>query len=69
MPFSFDKSYWSVELRDDPGYFSQQTLYNDLKKGSLDHGFAGFNACILACQYLDSTSPSSSIMLIYALDS
>jgi hypothetical protein len=50
MSFSFDKSYWSAGPRDEPGYCSQQTLYNDLGKELLDHGFAGFNACILACE-------------------
>jgi kinesin family protein 1 len=50
MNFSFDKSYWSAGPRDEPGYCSQQTLYNDLGKELLDHGFAGFNACILACE-------------------
>lgn len=50
MPFSFDKSYWSAGPRDEPGYCSQQTLYDDLGKELLDHGFAGFNACILACE-------------------
>ncbi|KAH8115798.1 kinesin-like protein [Phellopilus nigrolimitatus] len=33
----------------EPKYCSQHTLYNDLGKELLDHGFAGFNACILAC--------------------
>lgn len=54
MSFSFDKSYWSAGPRDDPLYCSQQTLYDDLGKELLDHGFAGFNACILACQSLAS---------------
>lgn len=49
MTFSFDKSYWSAGSRDEPGYCSQQTLFDDLGKELLDHGFAGFNACILAC--------------------
>lgn len=53
MAFSFDKSYWSAGDRDEPRYCSQQTLYNDLGKELLDHGFAGFNACILACEYYD----------------
>ncbi|KAG8881779.1 kinesin-like protein Klp8 [Tulasnella sp. 331] len=48
MSFSFDKSYWSAGPRTDPDYCSQQTLYEDLGKELLDHGFAGFNACILA---------------------
>lgn len=50
MAFSFDKSYWSAGPRDEPGYCSQQTLYDDLGKELLDHGFSGFNACILACE-------------------
>ncbi|KAF9032663.1 kinesin-domain-containing protein [Hymenopellis radicata] len=48
MAFSFDKSYWSAGPRDEPQYCSQQTLYDDLGKELLDHGFNGFNACILA---------------------
>jgi kinesin family protein 1 len=51
MTFSFDKSYWSAGDRGDPDYCSQQTLYDDLGKELLDHGFAGFNACILACEW------------------
>lgn len=50
MAFSFDKSYWSAGPRDEPSYCSQQTLYDDLGKELLDHGFSGFNACILACE-------------------
>lgn len=52
MAFSFDKSYWSAGPRDEPGYCSQQTLFDDLGKELLDHSFAGFNACILACESL-----------------
>lgn len=52
MNFTFDKSYWSAGPRDEPNYCSQQTLYDDLGKELLDHGFAGFNACILACELL-----------------
>lgn len=50
MAFSFDKSYWSAGDRSDPDYCSQETLYDDLGKELLDHGFSGFNACILACE-------------------
>lgn len=49
--FTFDKSYWSAGSRDDPVYCSQQTLYQDLGIELLEHGFSGFNACILACMY------------------
>ncbi|KAG6830964.1 hypothetical protein H0H92_013676 [Tricholoma furcatifolium] len=38
LAFSFDKSYWSAGPRDEPGYCSQQTLYDDLGKELLDHG-------------------------------
>ncbi|KIY45170.1 kinesin-domain-containing protein [Fistulina hepatica ATCC 64428] len=48
MAFSFDRSYWSAGPREEPRYCSQQTLYDDLGKELLDHGFSGFNACILA---------------------
>ncbi|EED79320.1 predicted protein [Postia placenta Mad-698-R] len=51
MNFAFDKSYWSAGPRDEPNYCSQQTLYDDLGKELLDHGFAGFNACILAYRF------------------
>jgi kinesin family protein 1 len=51
MMFSFDKSYWSAGSRDEPEYCSQQTLFDDLGKELLEHGFAGFNACILACEW------------------
>ncbi len=50
MTFSFDKSYWSAGARDEPRYCSQQMLYDDLGKELLDHGFAGFNACIVECE-------------------
>ena len=52
MAFSFDKSYWSAGPRDEPGYCSQQTLFDDLGVELLDHAFGGFNACILACECL-----------------
>ncbi|XP_006459796.1 hypothetical protein AGABI2DRAFT_202190 [Agaricus bisporus var. bisporus H97] len=66
MPFSFDKSYWSAGPRDDPGYCSQQTLYDDLGKELLDHGFSGFNACILA--YGQTGSGKSYSMMGYGQD-
>ncbi|ESK87954.1 kinesin family protein [Moniliophthora roreri MCA 2997] len=66
MAFSFDKSYWSAGPRDDPGYCSQQTLYDDLGKELLDHGFAGFNACIMA--YGQTGSGKSYSMMGYGPD-
>ncbi|KDR74515.1 hypothetical protein GALMADRAFT_70915 [Galerina marginata CBS 339.88] len=66
MPFSFDKSYWSAGPRDEPGYCSQQTLYDDLGKELLDHGFSGFNACILA--YGQTGSGKSYSMMGYGPD-
>jgi kinesin family member 1 len=50
IPFTFDKSYWSAGPRDEPGYCSQQTLFDDLGVELLDHAFGGFNACIMACE-------------------
>ncbi|OCH85030.1 kinesin-domain-containing protein [Obba rivulosa] len=66
MNFAFDKSYWSAGPRDEPGYCSQQTLYDDLGKELLDHGFAGFNACILA--YGQTGSGKSYSMMGYGAD-
>lgn len=66
MAFSFDKSYWSAGPRDEPGYCSQQTLFDDLGKELLDHGFAGFNACILA--YGQTGSGKSYSMMGYGPD-
>ncbi len=36
--------------KDEPGYASQETVYNDLGKDLLDHAFEGFNTCIIACK-------------------
>ncbi|KAI0751639.1 kinesin-domain-containing protein [Daedaleopsis nitida] len=66
MNFTFDKSYWSAGARDEPGYCSQQTLYDDLGKELLDHGFAGFNACIVA--YGQTGSGKSYSMMGYGPD-
>ena len=66
MNFTFDKSYWSAGPRDEPGYCSQQTLYDDLGKELLDHGFAGFNACIVACEY--GIRLAQSVKLTFHLD-
>ncbi|KAJ4472001.1 kinesin-like protein [Lentinula aciculospora] len=65
MAFSFDKSYWSAGPRDEPGYCSQQTLYDDLGKELLDHGFAGFNACILA---YGQTGTMAILQILYGPD-
>ncbi|KAI1788971.1 kinesin-domain-containing protein [Ganoderma leucocontextum] len=66
MNFTFDKSYWSAGDRNEPGYCSQQTLYDDLGKELLDHGFAGFNACIVA--YGQTGSGKSYSMMGYGAD-
>ncbi|PFH50565.1 hypothetical protein AMATHDRAFT_60839 [Amanita thiersii Skay4041] len=66
MAFSFDKSYWSAGPRDEPNYCSQQTLFSDLGKELLDHGFSGFNACILA--YGQTGSGKSYSMMGYGPD-
>ncbi|KAF9645340.1 kinesin-like protein [Thelephora ganbajun] len=64
--FTFDKSYWSAGPRDEPGYCSQETLYNDLGIELLEHGFSGFNACILA--YGQTGSGKSYSMMGYGAD-
>jgi kinesin family protein 1 len=50
IPFTFDKSYWSAGPKDEPGYCTQQMLFDDLGKELLDHAFNGFNTSILACE-------------------
>lgn len=42
--------------KDEPGYASQQTVYNDLGKDLLDHSFEGFNTCIFACELVESVT-------------
>ncbi|KAF9498237.1 kinesin-domain-containing protein [Pleurotus eryngii] len=66
LAFAFDKSYWSAGPRDEPGYCSQQTLFDDLGKELLDHSFGGFNACILA--YGQTGSGKSYSMMGYGPD-
>ncbi|KAJ8514888.1 hypothetical protein ONZ45_g7618 [Pleurotus djamor] len=66
LAFAFDKSYWSAGPRDEPGYCSQQTLYDDLGKELLDHGFAGFNTSIMA--YGQTGSGKSYSMMGYGPD-
>ncbi|KIY73283.1 kinesin-domain-containing protein [Cylindrobasidium torrendii FP15055 ss-10] len=66
MAFGFDKSYWSAGPRDEPGYCSQQMLYEDLGEELLDHGFSGFNACIFA--YGQTGSGKSYSMMGYGPD-
>ncbi|GAA5983840.1 hypothetical protein JCM5350_007569 [Sporobolomyces pararoseus] len=64
--FAFDKSYWSACGKDEPGYASQQTLYDDLGKDLLDHSFQGFNTCIFA--YGQTGSGKSYSMMGYGSD-
>ncbi|GAA5843636.1 hypothetical protein JCM3766R1_007191, partial [Sporobolomyces carnicolor] len=64
--FAFDKSYWSAGSKDEPGYASQQTLYDDLGKDLLDHSFQGFNTCIFA--YGQTGSGKSYSMMGYGSD-
>ncbi|KAI5480411.1 hypothetical protein MNV49_000986 [Pseudohyphozyma bogoriensis] len=64
--FAFDKSYWSAGPKDEPGYASQQTLYEDLGKELLDHSFEGFNTCIFA--YGQTGSGKSYSMMGYGAD-
>ncbi|SCV70600.1 BQ2448_3362 [Microbotryum intermedium] len=64
--FAFDKSYWSAGPKDEPGYASQQTLYEDLGRDLLDHSFQGFNTCIFA--YGQTGSGKSYSMMGYGSD-
>ncbi|GAA6005007.1 hypothetical protein JCM11491_002305 [Sporobolomyces phaffii] len=64
--FAFDKSYWSACGKDEPGYASQQTLYEDLGRDLLDHSFQGFNTCIFA--YGQTGSGKSYSMMGYGSD-
>ncbi|KZT20641.1 kinesin-like protein [Neolentinus lepideus HHB14362 ss-1] len=66
LAFAFDKSYWSAGPKDEPGYASQQTLYEDLGTELLEHAFSGFNACILA--YGQTGSGKSYSMMGYGAD-
>ncbi|TFK56261.1 kinesin-like protein [Heliocybe sulcata] len=66
LAFAFDKSYWSACHKDEPGYASQQTLYEDLGTELLEHAFSGFNACIFA--YGQTGSGKSYSMMGYGAD-
>lgn len=57
--FAFDHSYWSACSKDEPGYASQQTLYEDLGVDLLNNSFEGYNSCIFACAFLNLLSSSS----------
>jgi kinesin family protein 1 len=48
MSFAFDHSYSSAVPKTDANYASQDTLYQDLGLGLLEHAFDGFNASTFA---------------------
>ncbi|KAG0145092.1 hypothetical protein CROQUDRAFT_671993 [Cronartium quercuum f. sp. fusiforme G11] len=64
--FAFDHSYWSACAKDEPGYASQQTLYEDLGVDLLDNSFQGYNSCIFA--YGQTGSGKSYSMMGYGED-
>lgn len=64
--FTFDRSFWSAGAKDDPGYASQQVLYDYLGIDLLNHAFAGFNTCLFA--YGQTGSGKSYSMMGYGLD-
>ncbi|CDZ98625.1 kinesin-like protein [Phaffia rhodozyma] len=66
LSFSFDHSYWSAGKKSDPEYASQDTLYQDLGIGLLDHSFQGFNTCIFA--YGQTGSGKSYSMMGYGVE-
>ncbi|KAA1125097.1 kinesin-like protein Klp8 [Puccinia graminis f. sp. tritici] len=64
--FAFDHSYWSACPKDEPGYASQQTLYEDLGVDLLNNSFEGYNSCIFA--YGQTGSGKSYSMMGYGQD-
>jgi len=64
--FAFDHSYWSACPKDEPGYASQQTLYQDLGVDLLNNSFEGYNSCIFA--YGQTGSGKSYSMMGYGQD-
>lgn len=66
MTFSFDNSYWSAGAKTDANYASQDTLYQDIGMGLLQHALDGYNACIFA--YGQTGSGKSHSMLGYGAD-
>lgn len=61
--FAFDKSYWSACARDEPGYASQQSLFDYLGLDLLQHALDGFNTCLFA--YGQTSSGKSYSMMGY----
>lgn len=45
--FTYDFSFCSVD-KSDPGFASQQTVYEKLAKPLLERAFEGFNTCLFA---------------------
>ncbi|MBW0463620.1 hypothetical protein O181_003335 [Austropuccinia psidii MF-1] len=64
--FAFDHSYWSAGPKDEAGYASQQTLYEDLGVDLLNNSFEGYNSCIFA--YGQTGSGKSYSMMGYGQD-
>ncbi|KAL4659954.1 kinesin-like protein KIF1C [Arapaima gigas] len=46
--FTFDYSYWSHTLPEDPAFASQRQVYLDIGEEMLLHAFEGYNVCIFA---------------------
>ncbi|XP_034020112.1 kinesin-like protein KIF1C isoform X2 [Thalassophryne amazonica] len=46
--FTFDHSYWSHTMADDPNFSSQKQVYKDIGEEMLLHAFEGYNVCIFA---------------------
>jgi kinesin family member 16B len=58
--FVYDASYWSFDS-DDPHFVSQQAVYNDLGKMTVNNAFDGYNACL--CAYGQTGSGKSYSMM------
>ena len=58
--FVYDASYWSFDSND-PHFVSQQAVYNDLGKMTVNNSFDGYNACL--CAYGQTGSGKSYSMM------
>lgn len=61
--FTFDKSYNSYVGRDDPGYASQSTLWDDIGEGVLNDAWAGYNSSLFAYGQVSYATPGYRVCL------
>ncbi|KAJ1827249.1 hypothetical protein LPJ56_001763, partial [Coemansia sp. RSA 2599] len=46
--YTFDYSYWTAGDTKDPGYASQEVVFNDIGKAVLGHALSGYHCCVFA---------------------